>query len=57
MDIMMLIYYKKQLKIKYDLISISVKVEEDGYWYYSARRADNLYGIINRSGEVVVKIK
>ena len=47
----------KQLKIKYDLISISVKVEEDGYWYYSARRADNLYGIINRSGEVVVPIK
>lgn len=47
----------KQLKDRYDLKSIYIKVEEDGYWYYSANRKKGKCGVLNQQGEIIVPIK
>ena len=47
----------KQLKEKYGLKSIEVRMEEDGYWYYLIEGTDALTGIMNQLGEIIVPPK
>lgn len=49
--------FMKQLKDKYDLKYIYVHVEDDGYWYFHAARKEDVIGVLNQQGEVVVPIR
>lgn len=49
--------FMKQLEKKYDLKGIYVRVEDDGYWYYSVYKKGDISGILNQKGEVIVPIK
>ena len=49
--------FMKRLKDKYDLKYIYVHVEDDGFWYFHAAKKEDVIGILNQQGEIIVPIK
>lgn len=47
----------KSLKKQYGLKDVSVKVEQDGFWYFLLTKKDGLCGVADQSGTVIIPIE